>query len=166
MTLEQLHSTCADTASWEGRPPELVAVPDLVRVIHRGIVIAASRSAQRVCEVGHPPTYFVPRADVRADLLEPSRSVSMCRWKGVGTYWSVRIDGHTDIDVAYTYLHPTAAYRPIAGCLAFYAQKVDECWVGNEQVNPYLGCFEGGWITDIQADRHSTMLSDPAALFR
>ena len=37
--------------------------------------------------------------------------------------------------------------RRIAGYLAFYASRVDACWVGDERVQPQQGDFYGGWIT-------------------
>ncbi len=49
--------------------------------------------------------------------------------------------------VAWSYPHPSPAFAAIAGYLAFYASKVDECWVGDERVNAQAGDFYGGWIT-------------------
>jgi uncharacterized protein (DUF427 family) len=118
-----------------------------VRVIHRGVVVADTTAAIRVLETSQPPVYYIPRADIRQDLLVPSRSCSLCEWKGVSTYWSLRIDGHVDLDVAWGYQHPMPDYRAITGYLAFYAQRVDECWVDDEQVQPNPGSFYGGWIT-------------------
>jgi Domain of unknown function (DUF427) len=50
-------------------------------------------------------------------------------------------------DVAWSYDNPTSAYGAIAGYLAFYPQKVDECWVNDYRVVPNPGDFYGGWIT-------------------
>jgi hypothetical protein len=48
---------------------------------------------------------------------------------------------------AWCYPEPTEEYEEIAGCWAFYAQALDECWVDDEQVAPNPGSFYGGWIT-------------------
>ena len=50
-------------------------------------------------------------------------------------------------DVAWSYERPAAAYTQLAGHIAFYASKLDECWVGEERVQAQAGDFYGGWIT-------------------
>ena len=42
---------------------------------------------------------------------------------------------------------PISGFIEITGYLAFYASRVDECWVDNERVIPQEGYFYGGWIT-------------------
>ncbi|MEO0310104.1 MAG: hypothetical protein Q6J18_07680, partial [Gloeomargarita sp. DG02_3_bins_56] len=49
--------------------------------------------------------------------------------------------------VAWSYAHPTAAFRVIQDYLAFYAQKCERCLVAGEVVTPQPGGFYGGWIT-------------------
>ena len=39
------------------------------------------------------------------------------------------------------------AFEEIAGYFAFYAQAVDHCFVGEEEVIPQPGRYYGGWIT-------------------
>ena len=134
------------------RPPAVVPTTDRVRVVHGGIVVADTRAAVRVLETSQPPAYYLPRADVRADLLRRTETRSVCEWKGAATYWSLVLpDGHggTDAvaDVAWSYEQPTERFAAIAGHLAFYAQRVDDCWVDDERVQPNPGSFYGGWIT-------------------
>jgi hypothetical protein len=38
-------------------------------------------------------------------------------------------------------------YAAIRDHLAFYAQRVDACWVDDERVRGNDGSFYGGWIT-------------------
>jgi uncharacterized protein (DUF427 family) len=148
MILDHEQPTTSAECVWDyPRPPIVVPSTAHVRVVHRGVVVAQSNEVLRVLETSQPPTYYIPRYDVRQDLIVPSRSASLCEWKGIGTYWSLRIDGHVDLDVAWGYQHPMPDYRQIAGYLAFYAQKVDECWVDDEQVEPNQGSFYGGWVT-------------------
>ncbi len=68
------------------RPPALQPSGRRV-VVHSGsLVIADSTSAWRVMETSHPPTWYIPPADVRGSSLR--RSVargSVCEWKGVAT---------------------------------------------------------------------------------
>ena len=42
---------------------------------------------------------------------------------------------------------PTGYFASIADHVAFYASRVDECWVEDERVRPQPGRFYGGWIT-------------------
>lgn len=130
------------------RPPAVVPTDERVRVVHRGVVVADTERAVRVLETSQPPAYYVPRDDVRADLLHRTDTRTVCEWKGVATYWTLALPDGTEVaDVAWSYERPTDPFLPIAGHLAFYAQRVDECWVGDEQVQPNPGSFYGGWIT-------------------
>jgi uncharacterized protein (DUF427 family) len=129
------------------RPPACVSTDERIRVLHQGRVVADSTAAWRVLETSHPPTFYVPRDDVDTSLLVPSRGTSLCEWKGRATYWSLEIDGCLTTDVAWSYEAPTQRFAAIAGHLAFYAQLLDECWVGDERVVPSPGMFYGGWIT-------------------
>ena len=112
-----------------------------------GRAIADSTRAVRVLETAGAPVYYLPREDVRMDLLRPSGGSSRCEWKGTASYWSL-VGSPRDIrDVAWSYEHPSAGFEAIAGCLAFYAGKVDEAWVGEERATPQPGGFYGGWLT-------------------
>lgn len=48
---------------------------------------------------------------------------------------------------AWGYDVPSAGFEAIAGYVAFYAGRMDACWVGDELVVPQPGGFYGGWIT-------------------
>ncbi|MCG8443179.1 MAG: hypothetical protein MI723_15345, partial [Caulobacterales bacterium] len=39
-------------------------------------------------------------------------------------------------------------YERVAGWFAFYAGRVDACWVGEEQARPQPGGVYAGWVTD------------------
>ncbi|MCU1361923.1 MAG: hypothetical protein JWN99_3212 [Ilumatobacteraceae bacterium] len=125
------------------RPPAVVATDDHVRIVHGGVVIVDTRSAVRVLETSQPPAYYVPSTDVAMEHLHLTRSRSVCEWKGVAVYWNVD-DAR---DAAWGYPSPVAAYAVLADRLAFYAQRVDECWVNDERVVANPGSFYGGWIT-------------------
>lgn len=130
------------------RPPALEPVTDRIRVIVDGLVIADTTSAYRVLETSQPPAYYLPPADLDLDRLRPTLSRTFCEWKGQASYWSVVTDTRVVEDAAWSYAAPTARFEAIAGYLAFYAQKADECWVGDDRVRANEGSFYGGWITD------------------
>jgi uncharacterized protein (DUF427 family) len=130
------------------RPPRLEPVPERIRVRHRGIAVADTVAALRILETSHPPVYYIPRDDVAPDVLRPSASrQSFCEFKGLASYWDLIVEGSTVRDAGWSYAQPVAAYAALAWHLAFYASKVDECWVGDERVVPQPGDFYGGWIT-------------------
>ena len=126
------------------RPPRLEPTSRRIRIVHAGQTLADTTQALRILETSHPPVYYLPPAQVRMDLLHRSASRgSFCEFKGVATYW----DLGPAADVAWSYERPTGTYAALAGHLAFYASRVDECWVDDERVVPQPGDFYGGWIT-------------------
>lgn len=136
------------TSVWDyPRPPRVEAVPQRVRVEFGGRVIADSHAALRVCETASPPTYYVPLADVDAECLVRSQRGSFCEWKGAAHYFSLEVDGRRSPDAAWGYASPSAGFEALRDHVAFYASRVDACWVGDDRVTPQPGRFYGGWIT-------------------
>lgn len=125
------------------RPPTAHVDPRRVRVLHQGRTIADTTRAIRVCETASPPTFYVPLEDIADGELVRSDTTSWCEWKGEATYWSVR-DAR---NVAWGYETPKVDYELLRDHVAFYASRVDECWVGDERATPQPGQFYGGWIT-------------------
>ena len=131
------------------RPPKIEVVPETLRVVCGGQVIAETRSGLRVLETSHPPNYYFPLTDVNAEFLRPSVRTSLCEFKGEANYFDLVIPqaALAVAQGAWTYTAPTAAFVDLAHYVAFYAQRVDACFVGDEQVVPQPGGFYGGWIT-------------------
>ena len=125
------------------RPPAVVPFIGRVRVVHGGRVVADTTSAVRVLETSQPPAFYVPPGAIDMARLTRTPSRSWCEWKGGATYWQL----DDVVDAAWSYATPTPAFQTITDHLAFYAQKVDECWVDDELVLPNPGNFYGGWIT-------------------
>jgi uncharacterized protein (DUF427 family) len=125
------------------RPPALVASDRHVVVRAGNVLVAETRAAYRVLETSHPPTWYLPRADVRPGVLRPSRARSTwCEWKGAATYWDV-LDEQA---VAWSYEQPAPGFERIAGYVTFYPSRL-ECEIDGERVEPQPGGFYGGWIT-------------------
>lgn len=129
------------------RPPRLERTNARLRVILNGQKIADTTSGYRVLETSHPPVYYIPPNDVAQTLLQQAGGNSWCEFKGTAKYWTAQVDGRSIENVAWSYPAPSPAFAEIAGYLAFYASRVDECWVDDERVHPQKGDFYGGWIT-------------------
>ena len=129
------------------RPPRVEASGRRVRVVVDGTVVADSTRAQRVLETSHPPAWYIPREDVRMDLLRPTSRHSACEFKGQAGYFTISAGARERRDAAWSYERPLPGYEVIAGHISFYAGRVDEAWVDDERVMPQPGDFYGGWIT-------------------
>ncbi len=129
------------------RPPRVEPVAARLRVELNGVVVADTTRGLRVLETAGAPVYCFPRADVRAECVAPGRGRSFCEWKGQATYWTISAAGRTVEDAAWSYERPTPGFEAIRGCLSFYAQKMDACFVGDERATPQPGRFYGGWVT-------------------
>ncbi len=130
------------------RPPAVRPCLRRVRIELGGELIADSTEALRVLETSHPPTIYLPPADVRGDLLEASRARSTwCEFKGAARYLDATVDGRTVPAVAWTFPEPTVGYEAIRNHVSFYPGRVDAAWMGDERVHAQEGDFYGGWIT-------------------
>ncbi len=129
------------------RPPAIERCADRIRVRFANHWLVDSINAVRVLETSHPPTIYIPRDDADMALLGPSPGRSYCEWKGKAEYFSATVGDRQMSRVAWSYPSPTPAFAKLAGYLAFYPSRVDECWVGNERASAQAGDFYGGWIT-------------------
>jgi uncharacterized protein (DUF427 family) len=129
------------------RPPKLEATARRVRVVHDGITLADTTRALRVLETSHPPVYYLPPEDVQMQYLRPNRRHTFCEYKGQAGYYDLVVGDRVVPDVAWCYPHPSPGYEALRDHLAFYAGRVDACYVDDERVTPQAGDFYGGWIT-------------------
>jgi uncharacterized protein (DUF427 family) len=73
---------------------------------------------------------------------------SVCEWKGRAQYYDVTIGNRKVTEAAWFYANPSPAFVGITNYVAFYAGKMDSCYVGEELARPQPGNFYGGWITN------------------
>jgi len=96
-----------------------------VRVEIGGVVFADSPRALVLFETGLPPRWYLPKVDVRMDLLVATDHTSRCPYKGQAEYWSARIGDELEANVAWSYRTPLPESERIAGHVAFYDERVD-----------------------------------------
>ena len=96
-----------------------------VRVEIDGVTIADSSNSSLLFETGLPVRYYLPKTDVRFDLLTATDTATACPYKGTARYWSVAVNGNTHEDILWGYNSPLPESQKIAGLVAFYNEKVD-----------------------------------------
>ncbi len=108
-----------------------------VRVVLGGMTVAESNRPVLLFETGFPTRYYLPKADVRFDLLRPSDTISRCAYKGEARYYSVEVEGKLVKDIVWYYRFPTTEVSKIVNNLAFYSENVDAVFVdGKELAKP------------------------------
>ena len=131
------------------RPPRIEPCRRRVRIEHGGEVIADSQRALRVLETASPPTVYVPRDDIRMDLLaKVDGAHTHCEWKGRASYFDVEAAGRRAASAAFHYPEPRPDFAALRDHVAFYAGRVDAAYLDEERVRPQGGAFYAGWITD------------------
>jgi uncharacterized protein (DUF427 family) len=108
-----------------------------VKVVVEGQVVAETRRPRLLFETGLPTRYYIPKLDVRMELLEPSESHTGCPYKGRASYWSVRVGDKLLEDLVWTYPTPIPECPKIENLLAFYNEKVDLYVDGDLQSRPH-----------------------------
>jgi uncharacterized protein (DUF427 family) len=105
-----------------------------VRIELEGETLAETHRPKLLFETGMPVRYYIPREDVRMNLLEPGETHSQCAYKGEASYYSARIGERFLGNVAWYYPEPLALVAPIANLIAFFQERVDAVFVDDEQV--------------------------------
>ncbi len=95
-----------------------------VRIEAAGIRIAETRRALFLFETGLPTRYYIPREDVRMELMERSPNRTVCPYKGFASYFTLRAGGYTQPDAAWSYEDPLPEAPRIKSYLSFYPDKV------------------------------------------
>lgn len=104
---------------------DILASSRRVRVEVDGVTVADSTSGRFLFETGLPTRYYLPKSDVRMDLLTPTEKVTACPYKGTARYWSVDAGGTTHPDLVWGYDEPLPESRRIEGMVCFYNEKTD-----------------------------------------
>jgi uncharacterized protein (DUF427 family) len=115
---------------------DILASSRHVRVEIGGVTVADSHSPRLLFETGLPTRYYLPKTDVRLDLIEPSDTITRCPYKGEAEYYSVRIGEEVHPDIAWYYRMPLPESQKVQGLVAFYDEKVDVYLDGDKQARP------------------------------
>jgi adenylate cyclase len=105
-----------------------------IRAILGGETVAESDRALVMHETGYRPVPYVPREDVRMDLLRPSRQHTYCPFKGDASYWTAEIGGRRFENVAWSYDDPYEEAAIVRGHIAFYWDRLDAWFEDGQRV--------------------------------
>ncbi|MEX0795906.1 MAG: DUF427 domain-containing protein [Acidimicrobiia bacterium] len=96
-----------------------------VRVEVDGVTVADSTNAFFLFETNLPTRYYLPKTDVRMDLLTPTDLATHCPYKGTARYWSVEANGESHENLVWGYDNPLPESQRIMGLVSFYNEKLD-----------------------------------------
>ncbi len=71
-----------------------------------------------------PARYYFPADAVQLPLI-PSRTRTVCPYKGRASYWSLDLSGRTHRDLAWTYPEPFIDASPLQGYVCFFDERTD-----------------------------------------
>lgn len=108
-----------------------------VQVVVGGETVAQTTQARFLFETGLPVRHYIPRKDVREDLLLPSATETVCPYKGTARYWSINAGGQVFPDIVWSYPHPVHESARIKDYLCFFNERVDSIAIdGVAEVRP------------------------------
>jgi uncharacterized protein (DUF427 family) len=87
-------------------------------------LLADSANAIQVAEQGYPAVLYFPPVDVRLEQLRPSATRTTCPYKGEARYFTLAVGKH-QADVAWYYPQVVDGLEPLAGRIAFFANRLD-----------------------------------------
>ena len=106
-----------------------------VRIILDQDLLAETDRGRVIFETALPPRWYLPREDVRAELIE-SETQTGCAYKGFASYYSLRLRDRIEQDIAWVYETPRSEVSSIAGMIAFFNERVDIELDGERQDRP------------------------------
>jgi uncharacterized protein (DUF427 family) len=119
-----------------GHQITITPVEQHVEVLVAGVTVAESHRPVLLDETGLPTRYYLPREDVRFDLLRATTSETVCPFKGQASYWSVDAGGEVHDDLVWSYEAPIPAAEGVSGLMCFYNERVDLVVDGERQARP------------------------------
>lgn len=96
-----------------------------VRVRANGEIVAETDRPKLMSETGLPNRYYLGRDDVRPDVLEPSATHTVCPYKGVASYHTLRVGDRRFEDAAWFYPQPLDGALGVADRLSFAGEGIE-----------------------------------------
>lgn len=107
-----------------------------VRVEVGGQTVAETTRPRLLFETGLPTRYYIPKLDVRTDLLQPTETRTRCPYKGEASYWNVTAGDEVFKDLVWSYPEPIPECPKIENLLCFFNEGADIYVDGELQPKP------------------------------
>lgn len=96
-----------------------------VEISLEGTTLADTTGAVALHETLIPTRWYLPRDDVRMELLSPSESRTTCAYKGHASYFSLADGRAGGRDIAWTYSEPLHEAAGVKDLICFYSERTD-----------------------------------------
>ena len=96
-----------------------------VHVLFDDAEIGSSLNALELHEPGAPLRIYLPRSDVREDVLEMSETRTTCPYKGEAHYCTIKTLTADGPDQVWYYPDPCPLVEPIRDHLAFQGDRIE-----------------------------------------
>ncbi len=87
----------------------------MVKAIWNDTVLAESDNCEKV-----EGNYYFPPDTIKSEYFQDSDTHTTCGWKGVASYYTVKVDGQENKDAAWYYPTPKEKAKNIANYVAFW----------------------------------------------
>jgi uncharacterized protein (DUF427 family) len=134
--IDRVGTTMTNPHSPAGHRITITPAEQRVEVVVGGVKVAESDRPVLLEETGLPTRYYLPREDVRFDLLRATTSETVCPFKGQASYWSVEAGGEVQDDLVWSYEAPIPEAEGVTGLMCFYNERVGLTVDGEPQPRP------------------------------
>lgn len=118
-------------ASHDGFRVVVEPCPQRIRAVFNGETVADSTRALVMNETRLPHVFYIPREDVRMDLLTPTERLTHCPFKGNASYWSLSVGDRAVRDIAWSYEDAFDEALTVNKYIAFDWSAIDH-WYADE----------------------------------
>lgn len=87
----------------------------MTKAIWKGVIVAESDN----CEIVEGNSYFPPDS-IKSEYFLSSDTHTTCGWKGVASYYTLKVNGEENKDAAWYYPNPKEKALNIKGYVAFW----------------------------------------------
>lgn len=112
--------------------------PRRTRASLGGETVLDSTSARLLHESNLLPALYVPRGDVRSELLTPTDHSTHCPFKGDASYWTVTVGDAVAENALWGYPEPIPEAAWLEGYVGVYWDRFDRWFDEDEEVHGHL----------------------------
>lgn len=113
---------------------DVIASSRAVEVNINGHTVAQTERPVLLFETGLPIRYYIPKIDVRQDLMVTGNKQTRCPYKGNAVHHSFQVEDEMFENIAWSYPFPTPEMSKIKNMVAFYHERLDDFIVNGERL--------------------------------